>query len=317
MHAPLPVFLLGPTAIGKSDLAADLAHACGGEIVSADAYQIYRGLDLLTAKPDAATLARAPHHLIGEIPLTEPFDVAKYAALADTRIADIQARGRLPIIVGGTGLYVRALTHGLADLPAADATLRAELNSLPPAELVRRLTALDPIGAAQIDSRNPRRVIRALEICLLTGQPFSRFREQWEKPRFPLRGVHLTRERADLYARIDARTDAMFAAGVIDEVRAVTAISDTASQALGYRDIRRLIAGEITHPECVQHLRQATRHYAKRQHTWFRRDTAFHLLPIAAGQNPTDLTATARALLTSPSPPTTPAPAPARSAPRR
>ena len=297
MNAPLPVFLLGPTGIGKSDLAAEIAHACGGEIVGADAFQIYRGLDLLTAKPEPATLARAPHHLIGEIPLTEHFDVAKYAALADARIAGIQARGRLPIVVGGTGLYIRALTHGLAKLPAADATLRAELEAQPPADLLRRFTALDPIGAAQIDTRNPRRIVRALEVCLLTGRPFSSFREQWAQPRFALRGVLLARERADLCARIDARTDAMFAAGVVEEVGAISAIGDTAAQALGFREICRLIAGEITQPECVQRLQQATRNYAKRQLTWFRRETAFHILPIAAGENATHLADTARALL--------------------
>ena len=294
MNAPLPVFLLGPTAVGKSGIAAEFAHASDGEIVGADAFQVYSGLDILTAKPDAATLARAPHHFIGEIPLTERFDVAKYAALADARIAAIQARGRLPVVVGGTGLYIRALTHGLAELPAADMALRAELEAQPADELVRRLAALDPVAAAQIDAGNPRRVIRALEVCLLTGRPFSSFREQWAQPRFPLRGVILTRERAELYARIDERTVAMFAAGVVEEVRAVSEIGDTATAALGFRDIRELLAGTISEPECVQRIQQATRNYAKRQLTWFRRESAFRTVTISSAQTTADIAASVR-----------------------
>ena len=283
---PLPFFILGSTAVGKSDLAAEVAAQCRGEIVGADAFQIYRGLDLLTAKPDAATLARAPHHLIGAVPLDESFDVGKYTALAEARIAEIQARGVRPIIVGGTGLYVRAITHGLAELPTADATLRAELEAQPLAESIRRFTALDPLGAAQIDSKNPRRIIRALEVCLLTGRPFSSFREQWAHPRFALHGVVLTRDRYDLTARIDARTAAMFAAGVVEEIRALGPLSVTAEQVIGLREIRDLLAGKITRPECVRLIQTRTRQYAKRQATWFARETAFTRLDLTATDDP-------------------------------
>ena len=269
---PLPFFILGPTAVGKSDVAVALAECCRGEVVSADAFQIYAGLNILTAKPSKALRGRIPHHLIGEVPLTEPCNAGKYLALAEERISEIQSRGRRPIVVGGTGLYVRALTHGLAQLPPADPGLRAELETQPLAALVHRLTELDAASAATLDCANPRRVIRALEVCLATGEPFSRFREQWKRPRFPLHGVTLARPREELCARINARTVAMFREGVIEEVRAVIAISDTAAQAIGFRKIRALLIGDLSERECVERIQRATRHYAKRQLTWFRRE---------------------------------------------
>jgi tRNA dimethylallyltransferase len=279
--------LLGPTAIGKSALAVELAERCGGEIVGADAFQVYRGLDLLTAKPDAALLARIPHHLIGEVPLGERWNVARWLAAARQRITDIHERGRLAIIVGGTGLYLRALTRGLAELPAASAELRAKLAATPLPDLVRRLGELDPECVAQIDTRNPRRVIRALEICLLTGAPHSQRLEQWKKPVLGWRGVVLTRDRAQLHRRIDQRTEAMFAAGVIEEVRTVGGVGPTASQTLGLREIRAHLDGEMSREECAAAIQQATRHYAKRQLTWFRRETAFRTvnLSVAADAN--------------------------------
>lgn len=283
MPERLPFFIVGPTGSGKSELAVELAERCDGEIIGADAFQIYRGLDLLTAKPGPALLARAPHHLISELALHESCDVARYLALAEPRIAEIQSRGRRPIVVGGSGLYVRAVTHGLADLPGADTDLRAELAAQPLPELVCRLTALDPIGVRELDLANPRRVIRALEVCLLAGAPFSAFRKQWAQPRFPLHGIFLNPPRDDLYERIDRRTAAMFAAGVIEEVRAVAGISDTAAQALGFSEIRQHMAGALSAAQCLENLQQATRRYAKRQLTWFRREKAFiELNPAAA-----------------------------------
>ena len=249
--------------------------------MGADAFQIYGGLNLLTAKPNAALVARVPHHLIGEVPLAETSDVARYLGIAEKRIAELQERGVQPIVVGGTGLYVRAITHGLARLPPADPQLRGELSAHSLPELLRRLAEVDPVTAATIDARNPRRVIRALEVCLLTGQPFSRFREQWQKPRFPLRGVTLMRSREEMHERIENRTKAMFQEGVIEEVRAVGAISETAAQALGFREIRAHLAGEISELECIAAIERSTRHYAKRQLTWFRRETAFPSFDIS------------------------------------
>ena len=278
-----PFFIIaGPTAVGKSDVAIEVAERCGGEIVGADAFQVYRGLDLLTAQPSSAQRARVPHHLLGEIPLTQSFDVAQYLRAASERLAGLCARGRAPIVVGGTGLYLRALLRGLADLPGADADLRAGLESQPLAELQRQLAELDPIGAARLDLQNPRRVIRALEVCLLTGRPFSSFRAQWSGPPPGVRGVVLTRQRAALCTRIDERTAAMFAAGVVEEVRAAGEVGPTAGQALGLREIRAHLAGKLSHADCIASIQLATRQYAKRQMTWFRRETALTSIDLAA-----------------------------------
>src|SRR5437016_13517905 len=159
-------FILGPTATGKSEFAADVAHELGAEIVSADAFQIYRGLDLLTAKPDVLTRAKAPHRLIASIPLTEEMNTEKYRCAASRAIEEINSRGRLAIVVGGSGLYIKALTHGLAPLPASDPKLREKLNAMTLDELRSQLIELDPETARKIDEKNRRRVMRALEIWL-------------------------------------------------------------------------------------------------------------------------------------------------------
>jgi tRNA dimethylallyltransferase len=270
-------FLVGPTAVGKSEIAAEVAQKLDAEIVSADAFQIYRGLDLLTAKPDNPTLAKAPHHLIGSVPLSEEMNAEKYRGLAE----EIIARGKPVIVVGGTGLYVKALTHGLANLPGANAKLREKLERATNEELFRSLQARDPEGAGKIDRQNRRRLIRAVEVCLLTGKPFSGQRVEWTQS-LPENGVLLTRERAELYARINQRVEAMFAAGVVEEVRALQTPGPTAEKALGLREIQALIAGEISQPECVAQIQQATRRYAKRQLTWFQRQTNFSPLNLSA-----------------------------------
>lgn len=277
-----PIFIIaGPTAVGKSDLAVAIAERCAGEIVGADAFQIYRGLDTLTAKPPPDLRARVPHHLIDEIPLTQSFDVAHYLDRARQQIAEIQARGKPPIVVGGTGLYLRALTHGLADLPAADPALRAELERQPLSELQRQLTEMDPLGATQIDLKNPRRLIRALEVCKLTGRPFSSFREQWSTPTPHLRGIVLSLDRVALHDRINRRTETMFARGVVEEVREIGDIGPTASQTIGLREIQCLIAGGMSRSDCIAAIQQATRQYAKRQMTWFRRESSLTALDVS------------------------------------
>jgi len=264
-----PFFIAGPTATGKSEIAAEVAQKLGAEIVSADAFQIYRGLDLLTAKPDQATLSKAPHHLIGTVPLTEEMNAEKYRAAADEIIRDIQARGKLAIVVGGSGLYLKALTHGLAKLPSTNRKLREELEQATVEELLRSLRALDPAGAEQIDARNKRRLIRAVEICLLSSKPFSAQRTEWQSGAGT--GVFVFRERAELYARIDRRVEEMFDAGVVEEVRALGEVGATAENTLGLREICALLAGQISQPECIAKIQQASRRYAKRQLTWFQR----------------------------------------------
>jgi tRNA dimethylallyltransferase len=270
-------YLVGPTAVGKSEIAAEVAHRLEAEVLSADAFQIYRGLDILTAKPDRETLAKAPHHLIGAVPLSEEMNAEKFRDAASA----IVARGKPLIVVGGTGLYIKALTHGLAPLPAADQQLRQRLEGATNEELWRSLAALDPVTAGKIDRHNRRRLVRAVEVCLLTGRPFSAQRGEW-KDAASADGVRLERDRAELSARIDRRVEQMFAAGVLEEVRDVKNVGPTAAQTLGLREIRSLIAGEISQAECIARIQQATRRYAKRQLTWFRGQTNFPSLNLFA-----------------------------------
>ena len=273
-------FIVGPTATGKSELAADVAHEIGAEIVSADAFQIYRGLDLLTAKPDGSTLAKAPHHLIGTTPLRDEMNAEKYRRAASRAIDEINSRCKLAIIVGGSGLYIKALTHGLAPLPESDPELREKLSAMSLDDLRSQLVEVDPETARKIDLKNRRRVIRALEICSLTGKPASaqRLYEDASHSESAI-GVFAFRDRRELYERINQRVEMMFERGVIEELRtAAGGTSETASQTIGLREIRELLAGKKSLPQCIAEIQQATRRYAKRQLTWFRRQTNF--LPL-------------------------------------
>ena len=297
-------FIVGPTATGKSELAAEVAHQCGAEIVSADAFQIYRGLDLLTAKPDPETLTKTPHHLLSAIPLSEEMNAEKFRTLALDVIRKINTHGKLAIVVGGSGLYIKALTHGLTPLPGANRKLRERLNQLSLHEMHVRLSALDPDAARTIDKKNPRRLIRALEICLLTRKPISaivaaavssgRVNDPLHGARSAMpaaetaaatttaaAGVFAFREREELYDRINRRVEAMFANGVVEEVRELKSIGATAEQTLGLREIRQLLAGQISTQQCITQIQQATRRYAKRQLTWFRRQTSFSPLNLS------------------------------------
>jgi tRNA dimethylallyltransferase len=275
-------FIVGPTAIGKSELAADVARKTGAEIVSADAFQIYRGLDLLTAKPESSTLAKAPHHLIGLVPLTEEMNAEKYRRAAIRAIEEINARGKLAIVVGGSGLYIKALTHGLAPLPESDPKLRSKLNAMSFDDLRSQLVEFDPETARKIDLKNRRRVTRVLEICILTGKPASAQRLRGAGSHSETAtGVFVFRDRAELYQRINQRVETMFESGVIEEVRTAVVMSATASQMIGLREIRELLAGKKSLPQCIAEIQQATRRYAKRQLTWFRRQTNFSPLNLS------------------------------------
>jgi tRNA dimethylallyltransferase len=280
-------FIVGPTATGKSELAADVAREISAEIVSADAFQIYQGLDLLTAKPDDATLAKAPHHLIGTIPLRDEMNAEKYQRAASRVIDEINSRCKVAIIVGGSGLYIKALTHGLAPLPKCDPELREKLNAMSSDDLRAQLVELDPQTARKVDLKNRRRIVRALEICLVTGKSASAQRQQWSGDAGNVRtggiqsaatGVFLFRDRQELYERINQRVEMMFQHGAIEEVRTAGTTSATASQMIGLREIRELLAGKKSLRQCITEIQQATRRYAKRQLTWFRRQTNF--LPL-------------------------------------
>lgn len=280
-----PVFLCGPTASGKTALALSLARELDGEIVNGDAFQLYRGLETLTAAPTTAERSTAPHHLFSILDPAERCDAMRYRQLADVAIGEIQQRGKTPVIVGGSGLYLKFLTHGPSPLPAGDPTLRAELDALPLATLAERLTTLDPVEAARTNLLNRRYVTRALEICLLAGQPCSTLRDQWQaatrRAEARLRGLVIRRQRPDLHRRIDRRTAQMLENGAIEEVAALPAASDTFEKAIGHREIRALLVGEIDRASCLDLIAAATRQYAKRQETWFRREAWLRPLPWA------------------------------------
>ena len=288
---PLPLYLTGPTGSGKSAAALLLAEATGGEIICADAYQVYQDIPLLTAQPSPADQARAPHHLYGSVPLSHEMDAAHFERAALAAIADVQSRGHLPIVCGGSGLYIKALTHGLSPLPPGDPQLRLELERLSPTQLAARLLQLDPGSAAQLNLQNPRHVTRALEICLLTGQPASALKQSWAMARPGVRGVFLDLPRDVLYDRINARTLAMVAEGVLAEVAALPedTLSATASKTLGLWDFRAVADEATSLPEAIASVQQATRHYAKRQSTWFKRETAFVNLPLSPLDSPAEV----------------------------
>ncbi|HEY4283297.1 MAG TPA: tRNA (adenosine(37)-N6)-dimethylallyltransferase MiaA, partial [Chthoniobacterales bacterium] len=305
--------IVGPTAIGKSELAAEIANRVGGEIVNADAFQIYQGFDVLSGKPDASTLRKAPHHLIGTVPPTEQMSAARYRALALPVIADINSRGKLPVLAGGSGLYIKALTHGLAEMPPPDAKLRQELDEMSTSELRSRLTTVDPESAKRVDVNNRRRLIRAIEIAFSTGRSASVQRTQWADTEdkqsdggdlqcgigfqpmnlessasrrchvenlrpWSYTGVFVFRDRDELYQRINERVETMLDNGAIDEVREASQLSATVEQMIGIRDIRAHLSGDVSREECLARIQQLTRRYAKRQLTWFRRQ--INLIPL-------------------------------------
>jgi tRNA dimethylallyltransferase len=275
---PRLLLLAGPTAVGKSEIAMRLAERLGGEIVSVDSMQVYRGLDIGTAKPSPADCTRVPHHLIDVVDVTEEFDVAQFVRLASSVVAEIQSRGRVPILCGGTGLYFKAFLEGLCEAPAADAALRAVLRSTPLPDLLCELAEHDPATHERIDRQNPRRVIRALEVIRLTGKPFSAQRANWElsslAPGSTSHHFGFARSVADLHQRIEARIDAMFRQGWVAEteqlLRRGLAQNEIAMQALGYRQIVEHVRGERSLPETIQLVKARTRRFAKRQMTWFR-----------------------------------------------
>lgn len=272
--------LVGPTAVGKTRLALELADHLPVEVVAADSRTVYRGMDIGTAKPTPAERQRVPHHLLDVIAPDAPYSLAVYQQQALAAIAAVAGRDRLPVLVGGAGLYVSAVCDGLG-LPEVppDHALRATLEARARAEgwqaLQADLAAVDPISAARIDPRNVRRVIRALEVFHVTGSPFSTWQTPLAPPVESLR-VGLQLDRQELRARIDRRIDAWVAAGFVDEVRDLLARGYTADlpsmSGIGYREIAAYLAGELSLDSAVEHIKVATGNYAKRQMTWFRRD---------------------------------------------
>lgn len=270
-------FVCGPTASGKSARALEIARERGGEVVNADAFQLYRGVEVLTAAPPAEDQSQIPHHLYGALAPDQPVDAMAYLRKVLPVIDDILHRGKLPIVTGGSGLYLKFLSHGPSPLPPGDPALRAELDALPLAALVERLRQLDPAEAARTALDNRRYVSRALEVCLLAGVPCSTLRDDWDKATraraSALRGILLIQPRPELHQRIARRTRAMLEGGAIEEVGALGDIAPGLEKAIGLREIRRHLAGENSRAECADLIDAATRQYAKRQETWFRRES--------------------------------------------
>jgi tRNA dimethylallyltransferase len=283
------IYLAGPTGSGKSAVAMALARRIGrAAIVNADAFQLYRGIELLSAAPDAADRAEIPHFLYGVLDPAESCDAVHYAALARAVIDDLARRDLVPIVVGGSGLYLKALTHGLAPTPPGDEQLREILATLDLETLAAWLTAIDPVGAAATNLKNRRYVTRNLEISLLGGRPASEQKQSFAVAEPIIRGIVLTRDRADLYRRIDARAASLFRSGVVAEVAALAGhpISVTAAKAIGLREIQDLLDGRLSEPDCIAAIAQATRRYAKRQETWFRREKAFQSVCLPPSETP-------------------------------
>ncbi len=287
------LWITGPTAVGKSAVALEVARRWEAEIVSADSMQVYRGLDIGTAKPSAAERALVRHHLVDVCGPDEVFDVKRFVELAQQAMAEIRQRGKRVLIVGGTGLYVRALRQGLFEGPPRDDGLRCRLEAMPASELFEELRRVDPITAESIDRHNPRRLVRALEVFYATGRPIRSMQTQWESGdgRERLARVFcLSRERGDLVARIEARIEAQLAAGWLEEARrlreAGLASNTTAMQAAGYRELMAYWEGRLDWTQTVARIKARTRQLARRQMTWFRRERDLVWIEMERAESP-------------------------------
>ncbi len=275
-----PVFLVGPTGVGKTSIAVWLAKRINAEIVSADSMQVYRGMEVGVAKPTDKERKEVPHHLIDIVTIDEEFSVAQYKELAEKTIREIQCRKKTPLIVGGTGLYIKALTEGIFRGPDADWDFRNKLMKEVEKDghqhLYKRLKEVDPETAKKIDQNDVRRIIRALEIYEKTGQPISELQTEWREPSFTHTMIGLTMERRLLYERINDRVEKMFEDGLVEETKRLMEMgiekNRTAMQAIGYKEVVGYLKNQYSLDEAKDLVKRNTRRYAKRQLTWFRKD---------------------------------------------
>ena len=287
-----PISIAGPTASGKSAVAMEVAQQIQGEIISVDSMQVYRKLDIGTAKPTAAEQAAIPHHLIDCVELEEPYDVARFVREAIEAERQIER----PIFCGGTGLYFQAWLEGLGETPQADAALRTAIEAMSHEEQLTELKAADSVTFERIDQQNPRRIVRALEVIRLTGKPFSEQRAEWQNT-VPANFFLIDRERDDLRTRIEARVDGMFAAGLVEEtcsLRVALEGNRVAQQALGYRQVIGHLRGEQDLPDTIALVKSRTWQFARRQMTWFRRMQGAVCMAVPAEEAPLE---TARRIL--------------------
>lgn len=296
------IAVVGPTASGKTALAIALAKELGGEIVSADSMQIYRGMDIATAKPTPEEMAEVPHHLIGFWPPEKPFSVAQYALLAREKIDDILRRGRVPVLCGGTGLYIKAIVDHIQyeEETGEDAALRERLRRQAQDEgnlaVWRQLQAMDPQTAERIHPNNLGRVIRAIEVMQVSGRSIREQEERSRQAPCPYHVIQIGlryRNRENLYERIGRRVDAMAEAGLLEEARAVRqqGLTATAAQAIGYKELYDWMDGTLPLEEALENLKRSTRRYAKRQLTWFGADARIRWIEpdaLQAGETVTE-----------------------------
>jgi tRNA dimethylallyltransferase len=294
---PRIVVIVGPTGAGKTRLSLELARHLGAEVVSCDSQQVYRGMDIGTGKATAEERAAVPHHLLDVVRPDEDMTMARFIEMADRAIADIQARGKPAIVVGGTGLYVRGLLFGLFEGPPADPELREELAALGMPALREELERVDPMAAARIEKNDQKRTIRALEVFRLTGEPMSAHQARHDHrsvpPRYPARLVGLSPERDALYRAIDARVDQMIEAGLEAEVAALRAAGYLpplrSQQAIGYAELHAAAAGEVERVRAIELIKRNSRHYARRQLSWYRSDKAITWYPEVAAVDPGEI----------------------------
>jgi tRNA dimethylallyltransferase len=272
------IILLGPTGVGKTGVSTLLAKALNTEIISADSMQIYRHMDIGTAKPSKKERAIVKHHMIDIVDPVESYSTGKYIEAVIPIIEGLLDKGKIPIVVGGTGLYIKAMTRGIFSGPSADWTLREELLSIENEEkgsLYNYLKELDPGAAEKITSNDKRRIIRALEVCLKTKKRLSEIQKKLTKPLpYEFIKIGLTRDRKELYRIIEERVDAMMEAGIVEEVKNTLEMNPdrTPMQAIGYKEVVKYLQGEITLDEAVRLIKKVTKRYAKRQFTWFRKE---------------------------------------------
>lgn len=293
MVQPTIHFLIGCTASGKSSLGVELARRLGGEIISIDSMKVYRGMDIGTAKPSTQFRSQVPHHLIDVVDPWDDFSVAQYVSLADKAIADIHARGRRIFVIGGTPLYIKALSEGLFDGPGADPQVRSRFHALAREHgtplLHERLQRIDPLAAQRIHRNDLRRLVRALEVFELAGKPISALQEQWDRqrPRYDCRFLGLQWSKEDLHLRIKERVLRMFDQGLVEEVRRLLTLdrplSAAAKQAVGYAEVIDHLQGGPDLDHTIETIKINTRQLAKAQRTWFRRFQTVEWIDLSTG----------------------------------
>lgn len=295
--------IVGPTASGKTKLGIQIAQELGTEIISADSRQIYKELTIGTAKPDESELIKVKHHFINNVFLTEKYDVGKFVKEAKEVINQIHSRNKIPIVVGGSGLYINSLLYGIFEGPSADEEVRlqieSELKEKGIEALLQKLKEIDPLTYEKIDKKNPRRLIRALEVYYLTGKPISQLqKEKHQAPDFEIIIYGLHWERKKLYERINQRVDQMIEKGLVEEVKEILnrygENVNVVLQTVGYKEVIDYLKSKITYNEMIELIKRNTRRYAKRQLTWFRKDKNIQWIEIKSED---DLSKTAKQII--------------------